>query len=169
MTIIEAITRTDSVKPNQYSQEEKVRWLSFLDGLVKNEIIDTHEGGRLLEFVPYSKDTPENTVLLIAEPYAQEIYPAFLAAQIEYYNEEITRYSNDMAAFNAAYSNYSAWYNRNNMPLQNNSIHTFASGYAKKPKSEIQLTIEEEKILARILAGKRDEISSIVSLNKENE
>jgi hypothetical protein len=44
MTIIEAIHAIDSIKPNGYSQSDKVRWLSMLDGLVKAEIIDTHEG-----------------------------------------------------------------------------------------------------------------------------
>ena len=45
MTIIGAITRVDTVKPNTYSQMDKVKWLSELDGIIKAEIIDTHEGG----------------------------------------------------------------------------------------------------------------------------
>ena len=43
MTVMEAINHVDAVKPNGYSQNEKIRWLSYLDGIVKKEIIDTHE------------------------------------------------------------------------------------------------------------------------------
>ena len=32
MTIMEAIYRADAQKPNVYPQEEKIRWLSALDG-----------------------------------------------------------------------------------------------------------------------------------------
>jgi hypothetical protein len=38
-----AINHLDAVKPNGYSQTEKIRWLSTLDGIVKAEIIDNHE------------------------------------------------------------------------------------------------------------------------------
>ena len=49
MKIIEAIHAVDSLKPNSYSESDKVRWLSTLDGLIKANIIDTHEGdGRLI-------------------------------------------------------------------------------------------------------------------------
>ena len=50
MTIIEAINRADRLKPNTYSQQDKVNWLSTLDGIVKKEIIDTHEGGEDVRF-----------------------------------------------------------------------------------------------------------------------
>ena len=38
MTIREAIDRTDSLKPNQYSQADKLRWLSEMDGLIKQAL-----------------------------------------------------------------------------------------------------------------------------------
>lgn len=44
MTINEAIQAVDSLKPNGYSELEKIGWLSELDGTIKAEIIDTHEG-----------------------------------------------------------------------------------------------------------------------------
>ena len=40
MTLMGAINHIDAVKPNGYSQTEKVKWLSTLDGIVKAEIID---------------------------------------------------------------------------------------------------------------------------------
>jgi hypothetical protein len=44
MTINEAITRLDSLKPNGYTLSDKIGWLSIVDGMIKNNIIDTHEG-----------------------------------------------------------------------------------------------------------------------------
>lgn len=44
MTINEVIQAVDSLKPNSYSELEKIQWLSELDGTIKAEIIDTHEG-----------------------------------------------------------------------------------------------------------------------------
>ena len=46
MTIIEAINRIDDAKPNQYTQSDKVRWLSALDGIVHDEILAAHEACR---------------------------------------------------------------------------------------------------------------------------
>ena len=44
MTIIEAINRLDKIKPNGYGQEDKIEWLSEIDGMVKQTVTDTHEG-----------------------------------------------------------------------------------------------------------------------------
>lgn len=43
MTIQEAIDRLDFMKPNQYSDQAKIKWLSELDQLVWNELVMTHE------------------------------------------------------------------------------------------------------------------------------
>ena len=43
MTLKECIDRVDAVKPNQYGIEQKVAWLSYLDGIIKNDIIDPHD------------------------------------------------------------------------------------------------------------------------------
>ena len=45
MTIIEAINKVDSLKPNGYTQSDKVGWLSVLDGAIKRSVIDTHDDG----------------------------------------------------------------------------------------------------------------------------
>ena len=61
MTIIEAINRIDELKPNGYQQTDKVEWLSVLDGIIKRQIIDTHEDGDLVPFEGYNDDTPLDT------------------------------------------------------------------------------------------------------------
>lgn len=116
MTIIEAINNIDSLKPNAYTQTDKIRWLSRLDGKVKSELIDTHEGSNDTAFNGYDDDTSLETELLIPYPY-DEVYSLWLEAQIDYANNEYGRYNNSMSMFNAIYSAFERWYNRNHMPL----------------------------------------------------
>lgn len=116
MKIIEAITKIDSVKPNNYTTENKIAWLSTLDGMIKEEIIDTHEGGKSVVFNGYDANTPNDTELLVPAPY-DDMYVRWLEAQIDYANGEYGRYSNSMTMYNASYVNFERHYNRNHMPV----------------------------------------------------
>ena len=115
MKIIEAITHIDTVKPNSYGETEKIRWLSELDGVIKAEIIDTHENGENISFSGYTENTDLTTELLVPSPY-DEIYIRYLEMQIDYANNEYGKYNNSMVMYNTAYSAYQLYYNRNNKP-----------------------------------------------------
>jgi hypothetical protein len=115
MTIIEAINQIDALKPNTYSQEDKIKWLSTLDGIVKREIIDTHEGAENVVFEGYTEETPLDTVLLVPAPY-DDIYIKWLEVQIDYANKEYGKYANSMIMYNNAYGEFANYYNRNHMP-----------------------------------------------------
>ena len=114
MTIIEAINRIDHLKPNAYSQQDKVRWLSTLDGVVKREIIDTHEGGEDVIFEGYNEEML-TTELLIPAPY-DEVYVRYLEMQIDYANAEYAKYNNSAAEYNTAFSAFEKNYNRDHKP-----------------------------------------------------
>ena len=122
MTIIEAINRTDAVKPNGYSQTEKIYWLSVLDGIVKAEIIDTHEGAENATFSGYSEETPLTATLLIPHPY-DEVYIKWLEAQIDYANGEYGKYNNSITMYNVAYSAFEKYYNREHRPKAKSFTH----------------------------------------------
>ena len=115
MTIIEAINKIDNFKPNSYTQHDKVRWLSILDGIIKTEIIDTHEGGEGVTFNGYEADTDVGTVLLVPAPY-DDVYVKWLEAQIDYANGETAKYDNSMVMYNTAYMTFERYYNRTHMP-----------------------------------------------------
>lgn len=115
MTIIEAINRIDSLKPNNYTPDEKISWLSTLEGIIKTEIIDTHEGSENIDFDGYDADTPLDTVMLVPFPY-DDIYIKWLEAQIDYTNGDTHRYENSMIAYNTVYSTFARYYNRTHMP-----------------------------------------------------
>ena len=122
MTIIEAIDRVNLLKPNTYSLQEKVKWLSTLDGTVKLEIIDTHEGGEEAVFAGYDESTPVDTPLMIPPPY-DEVYLFWLEAKIDYWNGEYTRYNNSIAMFNAAYADYQEYYHATHRPRGGRGWH----------------------------------------------
>lgn len=116
MKLIEAITQTDALKPNSYSQLDKIRWLSELDWDIKTNIIDTHEGAEKVTFGGYNETTALDTDLLVAKPF-DHIYLRWLEVKIDYANGEIDRYNNSTDAFNEVYAAYRNYYNRQNKPL----------------------------------------------------
>ena len=115
MTIMEAIHRFDVVKPNGYTQAEKIKWLSTLDGIIKAEIIDTHEGNESVSFGGYTEETNLSTNLLVPAPY-DEIYLFWLESKVDYWNGETSKYNNSIEMYNSAYSTFENYYNRTHMP-----------------------------------------------------
>lgn len=116
MKIHEAIEICDRQKPNGYTREDKIHWLSKLDQMLYDEVISRHEGGPE-RFDGYRDDTDDDTELLAADAYA-DMYVKWLFAQIDFANAETGRYNNSMAMYNALYEAYSAWYTRTHMPKQ---------------------------------------------------
>ncbi len=122
MFISEAIETTDKLKPNAYTREDKVKWLSDIDKQIFLEIIITHapseksENMRIDSFTGYGPETDiENTKLLAPSPF-DELYIHGLKRQIDLHNEEYSKYNNDCLLFNSAYTNFFDWYNRGNEP-----------------------------------------------------
>ena len=115
MTIMEAIHRINTVKPNSYDQALKIKWLSTLDGIIKKEIIDTHEGGEDVAFTGYTEESNLLTNLLVPDPY-DDIYIRYLEMQIDYANGEYGKYNNSKVMYNETYSAFKKFYNRTHMP-----------------------------------------------------
>lgn len=116
MTIIEAINKLDSLKPNTYSQEQKVSWLNRLDQMILTNIVQLHEGYENVSFTGYHSETDLQTELLAKAPF-DEMYLRWMEAQIDYHNGEIKRYNISMPMFNTEYEAFENWYRRNHMPL----------------------------------------------------
>lgn len=115
MKISEVISKVDALKPNTYTTEDKVDWLSNLDARVKSQIIDTHEVAEEIIFTGYDS-TDMQTELLVPAPY-DEVYLRWLEAMIDYYNSEEDRYNKAVILFNNAYEGYKKFYTRTHMPL----------------------------------------------------
>jgi len=122
MTITQAIERADAATPNTYAASDKIRWLSALDGRIRKEIIDRHEGGTSAPSAEYGEET--DTVLLVPAPW-DELYVHWLCAMIHYANGEIKRYNNALALFDESYAAFARNYTREHMPRSHGSRFRF--------------------------------------------
>lgn len=123
MTIQEALTRADAIRHNTYTQEEKIQWLSRLDGKIQKLILDVYEK-EPVDFPGYDADTPGNTVLLVDKPF-DEIYLYWLEAQICYRDGEIGDYNSAIAQYNRLYSTFADSYRKHHMPQSTGSRFLF--------------------------------------------
>ena len=124
MTIAKAISKVDALKPNTYTTEEKIDWLSTLDARVKSQIIDAHECNEPIFFYGYDSLSNQETKLLVPAPY-DDIYLRWLEAHIDYANGEYGKYNNSITAYNDAYEIYQRYYNRTYMPISKGTKFKF--------------------------------------------
>lgn len=143
MTIIEAITRIDAIKPNAYRQSEKIAWISSIDSTIMREIIETHEGDSTVIFDGYTDNTPLTTELLVPAPY-DELYLYYLESRIDYWNGETKRYNNSIKMFNEAYSNFAKYYNRTHMPKGRNIAF-----FPQRPSFELEVSTGVAKVTVK--------------------
>lgn len=115
MTGEQIISNVDSLMPNQYSTEQKVSWLSSLDGKIFNEVILTHSGARFV-FFPFDGYDSDECELIVQPPYAADLYGNYLKSRICAENGEIAKYNQYVALYTNAYNEWAAWYNKTHMP-----------------------------------------------------
>ena len=117
MTIKECIDIVDSSKPNQYTIKDKVIWLSFVEGIIIDEVLKTHEGydGRYDLFNGYTEDNLTVT-LIVPSPY-DRLYTAYLKMKIDQENGETARYNNSMMMYNSYMLEWRKHYNKTHMPI----------------------------------------------------
>ena len=113
MKAMDLIERVDLLEPNDYGPEQKLQWLTSLDGKIYHEIIEPRSGSG---FLPAYENGDEE--LLIEEPFAMDVYYHYLQAMIAAENSETQRYNRRMTMFNAAYKEWTDWYNRTHLPKQ---------------------------------------------------
>lgn len=111
MTAENIITRTDDLKPNLYSTEQKLEWLSILDRQLWEEVVFTHEGYE--ESPVPAEEYTIGTELLIPHPYAADVYIPYLQARIDQENMEIGKFNQSASLYNAGVTAFRNWWNRN--------------------------------------------------------
>ena len=113
MKAMDLIDRVDLLEPNDYAPEQKLQWLSTLDGKAFLEVIEPRCEASIMP--AYDSGDEE---LLIEEPFAMDIYFNYIQAMIAAENSETQRYNKRMTMFNAAYQEWTNWYNRTHPPKQ---------------------------------------------------
>lgn len=146
MLVGEAIEQVDALEPNQYSKEEKTRWLYQLDGRIAAEIvlkyehdsymnaenennfdlINPYQSGKypieLYFYLNYAKSlfvkkSGFDSFPLAAIAPFDRMYVLWLKAQIQFANAEYGRYNNTISVFESEFAAYRNWYNRSHTPL----------------------------------------------------
>ena len=166
MTIKDCIDIVDNVKPNQYSVKDKVMWLSFIEEIIINEVLKTHEGydGRYDDFEGYTEEKLTVT-LIVPSPY-DRLYTAYLKMKIDAENGEVARYNNSSALYNTYMLEYRKHYNKTHMPLDSSS----KKESAKPSKTTTGITDAEYENLVRDLTFILTEyFSDTISEDKVNE
>ena len=107
MTPNKAIEIVDSLKPNSYSEEDKLRWINELDGMVQRLVFQRKED----EVTQYAYPDDMHTELLIKAPF-ENVYALYLEAKIDYHNREYGNYNNSAMMFESQYSEYKKAYIR---------------------------------------------------------
>lgn len=105
MTPNKAIEIVDKLKLNSYSEEDKLRWINELDGMVQRLVFQEEDITRYA----YPKDMDKE--LLIPAPF-DDCYTLFLEAKIDYYNREYGNYNNSAMMFESQYNEYKKAYIR---------------------------------------------------------
>ena len=114
MTIVELFSEFHKLRPEWVvNDEELLQYLNEIEGRIKKEIIDRHEGGEQINYVPYT--TSSEIVLLAKAPY-DRLYLHYLEARADYTIGDTTRYHNSYAMFNEAFEAFAKQYNRTVMP-----------------------------------------------------
>ena len=111
MKVKDIIQEVDSLFPNQFGEQDKLRWLERFHDRVWREIVATHADAPEREECDREDELPFPVAYLDA-------YVRYLEAQVHYHNGE-TDLQNDAAnACNAAFASLRNWYNARHMPLQ---------------------------------------------------
>lgn len=120
MNITEIITSVDELRPNGYDIAQKTRWLSEIEGMIVDEILNMAEDNELaFDGYRYERDAEKDTLL---PDRFTDIYIHYLKAKIEMNDDELTQYNKEVMVYQAAYDQFAAWYRRNHMPKQPTKI-----------------------------------------------
>lgn len=101
MIVQEVIDRVDRIKPNGFTNDDKVAWLDEVEGRVQTEFL----------LLPPEKVERLKTVgdkLLVPFPY-DALYVAYLMAMIDFANGEYDRYDATYEMFNAKWKEFAMW------------------------------------------------------------
>ena len=158
MTANKVIERVDKIRPNPYTEEQKLEWINNLEEMVQRLVIQSKE----IKSLSYPEDMDKE--LLIAAPF-ENLYSLYLESMIDYYNREYGNYNNSALMFETRFTEYKKAY------IRGESVKHTASGGCLSNATPSTVRISEEDIVkiantvAKVFAGAK---ISYVSLPANN-
>lgn len=125
MTVYDLIVKVDAIKPNVFTNDQKLDWINELFYKLEKELYETHRREETKHPRPLyhkytlddNKDKPIGIMDEIDIPDAfLDAVEYWVMAKIDLFNTDLDRYTNSMILFNNAYSDYKKWYHRTHMP-----------------------------------------------------
>ena len=117
MTIQDAISTADEMKPNMMSTRLKYKYLTEIEQLIHGEIVLKHEHTEAQQAKPvYTEESDPTTELLVPDPYSI-VYIYWLMSKIDIQNQEDGRYNIDRAHFENEYRTMADWWTRTHLPI----------------------------------------------------
>ena len=107
MKVCDAIERVDEIRPNAFSEERKLEWISVLEGQIMADVLELPPEQLAEETFKYPDDMDRE---LLAKWPHDAMYVQLLMAKIDEANGEYDKYANSMEVFNAAYENFVHWF-----------------------------------------------------------
>ena len=107
MTLGQVIRMVDGMKPNAVPDELKTQWISEVEGMVQTQVMLVLPS----QIVEYQWPADQDKELLVGAPHSK-IYWSYLAAMIDFANQEFDLYANSMQMFNAHWSEFQRWFLR---------------------------------------------------------
>ena len=102
ITVRQVLLRLDQQTPNDCPREEKLRWLTQAEDMVRREIMDTE---------PLEGSLTMDASLTAPVPY-QDLYQRYAEAQLFYQRGELDRYNAAAASWNGIFNAYKDYVNR---------------------------------------------------------
>jgi hypothetical protein len=120
MKLSESIDLINKVKPNGYSADVLVAFINELESMAWVEVFEKKPE----DFTPYKLPEHQDVELIIVKPY-DSCYLNYVAAKIDFQNEEAAGYQNNMEMFNSQYLDYKKYMNRMESARNNVKIHNY--------------------------------------------
>jgi hypothetical protein len=118
MKLGEVLRKVDQLRPNAFTDAEKIDMMNTVEGRVYTDIMSKAEDGLNWTFIPF-KEGEEERELVVPTPFT-DLYFWYMASMIDLYNGDSGRYNDSVVMYNKAWDEYAAYYRENNKPKQTN-------------------------------------------------
>lgn len=113
MTVSQAIAAADALRPNAFSQGQKLNWLNEAEGEVQINVLLREPEAVVIYALPDDADT----ALIAPLPHDKQ-YVDYLIAQIDFHNGDYEKYANDAALYNEQFGAFMRWYAQKYRPAE---------------------------------------------------
>lgn len=117
MKVREILAEIDLIRPNAYTDGEKIALLNTIEGRVYTDIYQKAEDFEG-EFEPFTEGEEERE-LSVPVPFT-DLYLYYIASRIDYFNGDVGRYNDSIVLYNDAWDMFAAYYRENHKPKQTN-------------------------------------------------